>query len=393
MKLAGPKPEKLHVPQFTYAAQLPGQDEITPTRDDSDSKAFAFSAFFQSSPLSAAISSLLQPTPRRSEQANKSILRETSAPSFIGFSWGPSIDAFDSAVQLSLDPGDTPHLVQTPHVVRQPFPGTPLVSKTAAAQATPQRYPFMTPMRPSGLTPFRSLPRPSTVQRTVQRRAVSDREAMKQLVNCVGMSARKKVLESGRKPRILTSGSGRSRSSTLKELRFDRSVMVVHGDSGVSYRMDPTGTSESGVGTLSFAISASATSSVAGDVELFIPSDTDGETESDAPPSPSPSPRPGSAMSMLSKRSQTPTATSFNLLQPGYRGGADGKNRLSPTLFVDPAWPDKGTQDMATSVAVDRTLSYDALDDLQRRHEKLMQNILGITGRLENISTRINNRL
>ncbi|EKM50167.1 uncharacterized protein PHACADRAFT_213919 [Phanerochaete carnosa HHB-10118-sp] len=403
------KPEGLHLPQFTYATPLPGEGEEA-AGNASDSRAFAFSAFFHSSPLSAAVGSLLLPTPGRTQQTNKSILREPSVASFIGFSWGPSTDAFDGA-EPNLAP--VPPIAQTPRLVRQPF--TPLVSKIAPVQATPQRFP-LTPMRPSGLTPFRSLPRPSTAKRTVQRRAVSDREALKQLVNCVGMSARKKVLESGRKPRILTSGSARSRSSTLKELRFDRSVMVVNGDSGVSYRMDPTTTtSESGIGTLSFALSASAASS--GGVDLFIPSDTDGETESEAPPSPSPSPRPGSAMSMLSKRSQTPTTTNFNGLQPGPRGtpNTNGKAHpsaatlidlvrpprqpqsatrgdrrpLSPAPLVEPAQPIHDTKE---SVKVTETLSYDVLDDLQHRHEKLMQDILGITGRLETISARINTR-
>ena len=49
---------------------------------------------------------------------------------------------------------------------------------------------------------------------------------MKQLVDCIGMSARKKVLESGRKPGVvgvwsLGGKSGVGKSSLKKELRFD----------------------------------------------------------------------------------------------------------------------------------------------------------------------------
>lgn len=402
-----PKPEGLHLPQFTYADPLPG-DEMS-TGDNTDSRAFAFSAFFQSSPLSTAVGTLLQATPGRPQQGNKSILRDSSVASFIGFSWGPRINAFDGA-EPNFVPA--PQITQTPRIARQAF--TPLSSKIAAIAATPQRYPF-TPMRASGLTPFRSLPRPSTVQRTAQRRAVSDREALKQLVNCVGQSARKKVLASGRKPRVLGSGSARSRASTLKELRFDRSVMVVGADSGVSYRTDAPTTSESGLGTLSFALSASAASSASTPVELFLPEDTDGETESEAPPSPSPSGRPGSAMSMWSKRSQTPTTGSFGPLTQRSVPSTEAKRALSPVSpidrarpgpvehdivrgntvslptapFVDLAWRNNEMQNSKASVIANETLPYDMLDRLQYRHEKLMQDILGITGRLESISTRL----
>jgi hypothetical protein len=37
--------------------------------------------------------------------------------------------------------------------------------------------------------------------RTAPRRAVSDREAMRQLVDCIGLSAHKKILAAGRTPR------------------------------------------------------------------------------------------------------------------------------------------------------------------------------------------------
>lgn len=395
------------MPQFTYMTPVSEQvhpQSISRSDDTSESGAFAFSALFQSSSLSAS-APLLQPTPLSSQKSNKSILREQTAASFIGFSWGPSVDAFKPDGTKD-DQNLQPPVPQTPRLMRPPF--TPLLSKVADFTATPQRHPFMTPLRPSGMTPFHTLPRGSTVRRTAQRRAVSDREAMKQLVSCVGMSARKKVLESGRKPRVLGSapatGSRGSRASTLKELRFDRSVMVVHGDSGVSYRVDAPSTSESGLGAslgMSFGLSASASASasaslLASGVELTVPSDTDGESESDAPPSPSPSPRPGSAMSMMSRRSQTPTVTSFNLAPRNHRSmpsTESSKPLLSPLSPVEPVWSTGPAQNIATaSHPGGESTSYDALDELQRRHDKLMQDIFGIAGRLDEMSFRLSRR-
>ncbi|KIP07072.1 hypothetical protein PHLGIDRAFT_90022, partial [Phlebiopsis gigantea 11061_1 CR5-6] len=211
-----PRPMELHVPQFTYMAPPMEQVEPTMTSQSEDSRAFAFSALFQSSISTPALSKLSHPTPGSSQKSSKSILREHTVTSFIGFSWGPSADAFPP--EGADHPDVQTHVAQTPLRPLQQF--TPQVTRIASVQATPQRIPFMTPVRPTGVTPFQTLPRASTVRRTAQRRAVSDREAMKQLVSCVGQSARKKVLESGRKPRTSWPASG-SRSSALKELRFD----------------------------------------------------------------------------------------------------------------------------------------------------------------------------
>jgi hypothetical protein len=105
---------------------------------------------------------------------------------------------------------------------------------------------------------------------------------MKQLVECIGMSARKKVLASGRKPRILQSRSRSFSNPVRKELRFGFQPIMTHRTYG-SDDFPP----------------------------VVVASVSDGvdETESDGPPSPSPSPRPGSAMSILSRRSATPTIT------------------------------------------------------------------------------------
>lgn len=105
---------------------------------------------------------------------------------------------------------------------------------------------------------------------------------MKQLVDCVGMSARKKVLESGRKPRVLTLASLGRGSSLKKELRFDYTAESIRDKDR---------------------------DSTVGQVIEYSPGNESDYTESEGPPSPSPSPRPGSAMSVLSRRSVTPTSS------------------------------------------------------------------------------------
>lgn len=391
------KPDSLHLPQFTYAAPMAADsqpDILAKSRgpEDSNSAPFAFSALFQSPSVTSQPFSVLHQTP--SQKSSRSILRERPAASFIGFSWGPSIDAFkDTEKGSPLRP-----TLGTPRVLQHAF--TPLRTRVSSLQATPQQFPFATPIRPSSTTPFQTLPRASTVRRTAPRRTVSDREAMKQLVNCVGMSARKKVLESGRKPRILTSAS-RSRSSTLKELRFDRSVMVFNGDSGgISYRMDPTTTTTSeSAGGASFSIMSASVSSSSGlrdrDHQSPVASDTDSSMDSAIMYSPSPSPRPGSALSgIISRRSQTPTLAgnggSYVLkVGPANMPTMDSRTSLSPSLVADPQWPENEPEKpMLTDVPLkqSQSLSFKALDDLERRHARLMSDIAGIGARLGEIS-------
>jgi hypothetical protein len=98
---------------------------------------------------------------------------------FIDFSWAPTGDAFS----------DTPARAILPFVLAYPTP-----DGTYAAITTE----LITPMRRIG-----SLSCASTLRRTrtAPRRAVSDRKAMRQLVNCIGLSAREEVLTVGRTPR------------------------------------------------------------------------------------------------------------------------------------------------------------------------------------------------
>ncbi|EPT01208.1 hypothetical protein FOMPIDRAFT_1120784 [Fomitopsis schrenkii] len=409
-------PDSLHVPQFTYTTPVAPLElsQGVSQRDASQSRAFAFSALFQSSPVSnAGISPHPSATPSDAHTPSRSILREQPSTTFIGFSWGPPKDAFD-APQRSSPLGRTgPADVNTPRPLG--VPATPFAFASGGPQSTPlasDRYPFATPIRPSALTPYGTLPRASTVRRTAPRRTVSDREALKQLVDCVGQSARKKVLESGRKPRFpsRTPSTGGARSA-LKELRFDTSVAVVGVEGAVSYRPD-AGMSASqstvtsaeaddtfGTSLLSRSGSASA-SAWAVSQELLIPDlDMDmslSDADSSIPPSPSPSPRPGSAMSVLSKRSQTPTTSSFQLplLRVGVSRSQDSsKPALSPLSPMFPTAPPPAPlprpEPQPTNCTTSASLSYDMLDDFDRRFACLMQDIAGVEHRLGTVSARM----
>ncbi|KAI6040714.1 kinase-like domain-containing protein, partial [Pisolithus marmoratus] len=262
-------PAGIHVPQFAYSMPptgIPGTVSEPP--EDSQSHPFAFSAHFQSSTdhSSPGISALRSIS--RTRSSSGSIQSEAA---FIGFSWGPLKDAFPS-LSGSVR-GGLSDMLMTPR------PLEPVHSKLSSGglERVPSTHlnAFATPVRAYSLSPYRTLPRPSTIRGTAARRAVSDREAMQQLVDCIGMSARKKVLASGRKPRILDSLNGNSTSTIRKELRFGPPTRSFDSTDfpPVNASLDLNG-SESG---------------------------------SEGPPSPSPSPRPGSAMSTLSRRSVTPT--------------------------------------------------------------------------------------
>ncbi|KAF9044129.1 kinase-like domain-containing protein [Panaeolus papilionaceus] len=245
--------------------------------DETSSQPFPFSIFFQPSSNMSHGVSVLRPSPSRNgnETGNvntghaalrmstgSSYLRasltgrkdDNSAMSFIGFSWGPPHDAFPSSSppvsegpaqgeksMFSFAPPEfgfgevasTPRpLSKMPATVHQtPLPVFSVQRNTNTlsvpsqhAFSTPRPLPaaFMTPLRftstlgpgGTGYVPGPVL-RTGTIRRTAPRRSVSDREAMKMLVDCVGMSARKKVLESGRKPRLLDGFGGRFSGGTM----------------------------------------------------------------------------------------------------------------------------------------------------------------------------------
>ena len=117
--------------------------------------------------------SALRTTPR-------SILREEAESFFTGLSWGPTADAIPDTTL----PTPAPPAFALPH--------------SSSSDPTIAANEFVTPKR--GIS---TIPCASTLRRTrtAPRRAVSDRKAMRQLVDYVELSARKKVLAAGRIPR------------------------------------------------------------------------------------------------------------------------------------------------------------------------------------------------
>ena len=374
----------MHLPQFTYSApkstEAPAVADPPRTQEDSASlsQGFAFSAFFQQSSSTSPGLSILRPSPGGPQETSG------SASSFIGFSWGPTLDAFPEDIAYTPagsinDAGieSTPRpLLRTSLSGQQRTPvpenrayNTLSVPSTwgrpfAGTFSTPQQLVNMysTPMKPYALSPYATLPRTSTIRRTAPRRMVSDREAMKQLVDCVGMSARKKVLESGRKPRVLAAlfdlsakggstggrtgsiGTGFTKYGTLrKELRFDRFTTPIPGpdysavDSSKSRGVAVVQASQNGntndkdddgghklqgpiddsdIYYYSQDYNPNTDTNTNANPGRYSPSDTSDSSEGGHPPSPSPSPRPGSAMSMmsmtmLSRRSGTPTISGY----------------------------------------------------------------------------------
>ncbi|KAH8112029.1 kinase-like domain-containing protein [Phellopilus nigrolimitatus] len=346
-----PAPRDLLLPQFTYTTPLvpppvSRDNEGSETSPDA-SKPFAFSALFQSSvasrPTTSPGLSHLQTTLSTPSFGRRNLSRSSGASaqktlaSFIGFSWGPPKDAFNDVTRV---------------VPAEPVSASPglLAPSIVADTSAHPAHPLITPMRPThgtGTPGIGSVP-PSTIRRVMsvrsntQARPMSEREAMRLLVDCVGMSARKRVLESGKKPKVLLphfglgfppppptimaagaagemrngtgGGAGRpraashsrslSRSSAIntvrKELRFDDTTTQIRD---LSYSNTFSTNTGSGVGGgVQYASYPGS--------DATMSSDTEG---TGGPPSPSPSPRPGSAMSMLSisRRSATPTVSSM----------------------------------------------------------------------------------
>ncbi|TFK33478.1 kinase-like domain-containing protein [Crucibulum laeve] len=379
-------PPDLHLPQFTYTDPPANNDAgiagPEAPYDESISQGFAFSALFQSSKATSPGISMLRPSP--SSHVNST--RDDSSASFIGFSWGPTLDAFPhespSPSQTTPDTLNTPRPIRVASTHLTPGPSFPLPGHATLSTPMVGRHLFSTPNRPySSFTPYYhgTLPRNSTVRRTAPRRSVSDREAMKQLVDCVGMSARKKVLESGRKPRILTR-STLSRGGTLrraKELRFDPTATPIPVP-------DYTATSKQ---------ARLAPLRVDTQLQLYSGSEAEG-TDSEGPPSPSPTPRPGSAMSILSsRRSGTPTMTgTFS------RGSSSATGLLSLPLTARRAsfgsapsgsFLTSRMDDSAESVVLPENDMILDLKQMEDKYMKMMHDIRSIGERLEEVSVLV----
>ncbi|CAA7270531.1 unnamed protein product [Cyclocybe aegerita] len=362
-------PPHLHLPQFTYTEPKGSADQAPPVPvqrqqeyDDSASlsQGFAFSVFFQQSSSVSPGLSILKPSPGPDLQSSRSWKdNSNSASSFIGFSWGPPIDAFPEEEE---EPATSPGVHTTPRPFlrtplqasqRTPLPDSrfntltvPLTWGPGAFSTPGPLHAYNTPMKPYAMSPHATLPRTSTVRRTAPRRNVSDRQAMKQLVDCIGMSARKKVLESGRKPKILgvfgtrSSASGttghNTKSTTTKQLRFDRNTAPIPGpDYSVASStrsrsrsmllpqppnfnpLPPNKTHDPNDTSDIYYYSNNSIRPSAQNPDFYT-SGSESGSEGGGPPSPSPSPRPGSAMSttMMSRRSATPTVSGY-LSGPG----------------------------------------------------------------------------
>ena len=386
----GDPPEGLHLPHFIYSEPKPpkGPAASLPVQsDETNSQGFAFSALFQSSSISRELS-IFHTSPATGSQNLRSSFLSAAVPSFIGFSWGPSVDAFPEDVSTVDVPNTSPKLDvhSTPGpLFRSPvyYPRTPLTGKSLSVPSNlvpggallplnPGGY--STPLKPYAISPHATLPRTSTVLRTAQRRSVSDREAMRQLVDCVGMSARKKVMESGRKPKILGIFSGIGKGGMMKELRFNELAMPIPGPNYSTASLAKEGsTSRSQTNTISqsFANAIPNTSRTNNLSDIYhnsievpntyinenVSSSAETTDSEGGPPSPSPSPRPSSAMStrsmtMLSRRSVTPTVSGYSAV--ALKRARSGSGSISSAVL--PSLEDRsvtGTTTMFTGITTD----------------------------------------
>ena len=325
--------------------------------DESYSQPFAFSALFHSSRDSSPGLSALHSTP--SQKLTRSAIREQAITSFIGFSWGPKKDAFPPPVSYRPSPStiDTPRPLDRRSTQSTPY-GRPLYSTHS--------YPYATPLRPAPHT----LPRTSTLRRrsNAQGRTVSDREAMKQLVDCVGMSARKKVLESGRKPRVLVFPPGWSSGGRKKDVRFGPPPQPGNG----------AGDNGEDMAENSFGEHAQV-------MEYHAGSDY---TDSEGPPSPSPSPRPGSAMSMFSRRSGTPTiSASYSQRLGNTVTSSSATMPLKPPII--PYRSDKDPRANDVELFSDQACTAGNFDAMEKKHASIIGDIEDIERRLDYILTKV----
>ena len=335
-------PPELHLPQFIYNGDLSAAHEhrIPDTKQEPSttvSTPFDFSAFFLPSEEDSSPGlSVLRTTPR-------SILREEAESFFIGFSWGPTADAF---------PDTTPATPASPaFAYHTPAPQAPAILASE----------FVTPRRGIGAIPCTSTLRRT---RTAPRRAVSDREAMRQLVDCIGLSARKKVLAAGHTPRRALA---ETKSKTIRfATRAPEPLDFTH-----------TGPSEDAAAPITRRdVDSSDPDSVAFALEDVATEDeSDYTSASDAPPSPSPSPRPGSAMSLL-RRSATPTGSLLSHHPPS-----------EDTQDMTTARHSEATATVGTKSSPPPTYRYptgdeDMLDVLEERHRALMGEIANIEGKV-----------
>ncbi|KAF8521106.1 kinase-like domain-containing protein, partial [Hysterangium stoloniferum] len=203
-------PSNLHLPHFTYSTAAPDHLEngsqpkveepgVLCNESEQFSRPFEFSALFKSS-QSFSGPSFLEAAQISTPPSN--INRATS--SFIGFSWGPRINALNPPSTNAEMPPPILHQ-ETANPTPRPTNALRSTNPLPLLGVDANNLRFLTPIRRTSLPIVHghtvSIPRTIGTGRRIQgRRILSDREAMQQLVECVGLSAHKKVLESGKKP-------------------------------------------------------------------------------------------------------------------------------------------------------------------------------------------------
>lgn len=333
-------PSVLHLPQCTYSEAAfnrlesdptPNAKEDEPPGSEGYSRPFEFSALFQSSNSAAGTSFLQGTSVPKVNVANP-------LNSFIGFSWGPRVNAFNLNPRLG---------TQTTLLHREPVDITPrsslplrMMGHSAVPESAPASHPFRTPIRPS-FPHGQAISGPRTIATDIRyrsRRPLTDREAMQLLVDCVEMSARKKVLESGRKPKYILRGNIQNNSRTIP---------------------DPMSTS------MVMRRSMSADSS---------------ETESQPP---SPSPRPGSA---LSRKSGWGGQSSTSLLQG--RSTPTFTTTLTSSGLLKPV-----NNSFISTDGLGRIPIYEQkFMEAEERHERLLEDLLMLERNIGEVSLRLSQR-
>ncbi|CAG8773328.1 1307_t:CDS:1, partial [Acaulospora colombiana] len=153
---------------------------------------------------------------------------QTRSNDFIGFTWGPTIDAFDGPIQSPR----SPHVHSAQSSGKRPIfnsqsritPQSNISPKYQKATSS-----LMTPVRASSSQPQQ--PPPSTIRRTVGgtarkagvTRELSEVEALKQMGDCVRASARKRLSEGTGRGSVAapSTGSGARRRSSWVRMTLD----------------------------------------------------------------------------------------------------------------------------------------------------------------------------
>ncbi|KZT41013.1 kinase-like protein [Sistotremastrum suecicum HHB10207 ss-3] len=376
--------------------------------DADDSKPFAFSQHFVSSAVTGGMETTIMAESRGSASSVPSFFHDsTPGPGggadaetegrlrqFVGFTWGPVEDAFDGVPGHSEEEKENILNEQAADKLETPKPMSKIASSTpfqhppsgikASAHrfVTPLRgilrsttHPLNTPHPPvNPPTHARTLtiprhhhpPGTGTVRRTYNsntvERPMTDRQAMKELVHCIGMSARKKVMESGRKPRSLSLIFKEENSTAAKDPPNGKKKRIKLGRR-LSFGQSPRH------GTLEDTDESSTSAASSPEDQTKVPSQRQGLTivppalalrdrlvgggdddltMHENPHLASPSPRPGSAME-LSKRSRAGTPTLWGF--PGFQSNSlsSGGHSQTYTITRDVSKNSSRTQTRKTS--------------------------------------------